>query len=177
MSCNLESEWTGRYQQSAIDLLQEPCYCSSVVQDWHPALMKETKQCIAIREAASQHWQEGKKKKTEGERKDKIQEESFGKRCKNFLLLYLWECVYYERVSRKMDCMVLSPRSPLLYVHQGIRPWRCCRGPVAQRRRVENASLPQAASALGLTLIEKKASWEHVCIYIKGRNPSSGISF
>lgn len=26
-----------------------PSYCSSVALDWHPALMKETKQCIAIR--------------------------------------------------------------------------------------------------------------------------------
>lgn len=26
-----------------------PSYCSSVTLDWHPALMKETKQCIAIR--------------------------------------------------------------------------------------------------------------------------------
>ncbi|GAA6095976.1 uncharacterized [Tachysurus ichikawai] len=84
LSCNLESEWTGRYQQSAIDPLQEPCYCSSVVQDWHPALMKETKQCIAIREAASRHWQERKRRKKEGERKDKIREKTFGSRCKNF---------------------------------------------------------------------------------------------
>jgi len=58
LSCNLESEWTGHYQQSAIDPLQQACYCSSEEQDWHTALMKETKQCIAIRDTDSQAWQE-----------------------------------------------------------------------------------------------------------------------
>lgn len=85
LSCNLESEWTGRYQQSAIDPLQEPCYCSSVVQDWHPALMKETKQCIAIREAASQHWQERKR----GKRKRKERQDTRRKFWKEMQKLFV----------------------------------------------------------------------------------------
>lgn len=32
-----------------------PSYCSSVTLDWHPALMKETKQCIAIRHPFPNH--------------------------------------------------------------------------------------------------------------------------